>query len=161
MGYSTDFTGRIEIEPPLNEAERDYLHLFSATRHMHREKGPFFVDGKFGHGSEEDVINCNTPPPDQPDLWCNFEPTVDGTALIWNESEKTTCATEWIRYLITRFLEKDAVASGQNLPEFEHFQFNHILNGELEAQGEESSDFWKVVVKDNVVSRKKGVRHYE
>lgn len=161
MGYSTDFTGEIKIEPPLNEAERDYLQMFAATRHMHRSKGPFYVDGKYGYGTKEDVVNCNTPPPDQPDLWCQFEPNVEGTALIWNGAEKTTCAVEWIQYIITRFLEKDAVAAGQGIPEFEHFQFNHVLNGEMEAQGEIASDFWKLIVKDNIVSKKKGVRRYE
>ncbi len=161
MGYSTDFTGQIKIDPPLNEAERNYLQLFATTRHMHRGKGPFFVDGKMGDCNDEDVINQNVPSPGQPSLYCDFEPTVDGTALEWTGSEKTQCAVEWIRYLITRFLEKDAVVSGQNLPEFEHFQFNHILNGELEAQGEQPSDFWKLLVKNNVVSKKKGKRRYE
>ena len=161
MGYSTDFSGKIMIDPPLNTVERDYLTLFSHTRHMHREKGPFYVDGLYEpEGMPPDVINYNSPPPGQPSLWCDFEPTVDGTAIEWNGSEKTQNAKEWIIYLITRFLEMDAVLSEQKLPEFSEFTFNHVLNGVLEAQGEEPSDRWKLIVKNNKVTVKKGKTVY-
>ncbi len=157
MGYCTDFEGKIMIDPPLNEVERDYLTLFAHTRHMHRAKGPFYVDGISSPVEENtDIIDYNAPPPGQPSLWCDFEPTVDGSALEWNGSEKTQCAKEWIEYLITRFLEMDAVLSEQSLPEFAGFKFNHILNGTLEAQGEEPSDRWKLIVKNNKVTIKKG-----
>jgi hypothetical protein len=115
---------------------------------------------KKASGDDEDVIDCNTPCPGQPSLYCDFEPTVDGKAIEWNGAEKTQCAKEWITYLITRFLEADAVVAGQDLPEFEGFQFNHVLNGELLAEGEERSDRWKLIVKDNKVSVKKGKTVY-
>ena len=31
MGFSTDFVGHIDIEPPLNDAEIAYLAAFSAV----------------------------------------------------------------------------------------------------------------------------------
>lgn len=146
MGYSTSFTGRIEIEPPLNQSEIDYLTRFSDTRRMHRVQGPFYIIG-----DEVGVFNANKPPPGQPHLWCDFYPTEDGTALIWNESEGTRCATAWIQYLITRFLMKGAVTqdSTQYFDLFKNFQYNHILNGVLEAQGDWPKDRWKLIVKDN------------
>lgn len=160
MGYSTDFTGRIEIDPPLNQAEIDYLTKFSYTRHMHRELGPFLVyETPFEDPNDEkDVIDYNTPPPGQPSLWCNFEPTIDGTAIVWDESEKTKEATKWIDYIITRFLMDGAVVQGQDalLHLFKNFQFNHVCNGELIAQGEDPDDKWKIVVKNNIVKKIKG-----
>ena len=160
MGYSTDFDGRIKINPPLNQAEIDYLNAFSRTRRMHREQGPFYVDfegtRKGGYSEDEDgVINYNTPPPGQPSLWCNFEPTVDGTAIVWNQSEKTYEAKAWIEYIITRFLSPEAVTKEQNIEYIKDFQYNHICNGEFLAQGEDIRDRWLMVVKNNKVSTKK------
>lgn len=160
MGYSTEFKGRIEINPPLNQAEIDYLTKFSHTRHMHRELGPFLVYDKpdIDPNNEEDVFNCNTPPPGQPGLWCDFEPTPDGTSLVWNGNEKTYEATRWIDYIITRFLMDGAVVQGQDdlLHLFKDFQFNHVCNGELIAHGEDPDDKWKLFIKNNIVKKIKG-----
>lgn len=172
MGYSTDFdspdfTGRIEINPPLNQAEINYLTKFSRTRHMHRELGPFLVyETPFKDpNNEKDVINYNIPPPGQPSLWCNFEPTTDGTAIrsntiavMWDLSEKIKEASKWIDYIITRFLMDGAVVQGQDalLHLFKDFQFNHVCNGELILQGKNPNDKWKLVVKNNIVKKIKG-----
>lgn len=156
MGYSTDFEGRIEITPPLNPAEIKYLTAFSKTRHMDRKQGEYFVDFENGYNTTEiGVYNCNQPPPGQPELWCNFVPTKDGTAIVWNECEKTYGAKEWIRYIINHFLKPSASASKSKLPYFTEFTFNHICNGELIAQGERLLDRWLLIIKDNVVSTKK------
>lgn len=156
MGYSTDFAGRIEIDPPLNQSEIDYLTKFSRSRHMKRTQGPYFVDGNPSNPTETGVIEYNTPPKDQPSLWCNFEPTEDGTAIVWNESEKTYKGDEWIKYLINHFLKPKAKTHNVESPNFKGFTFNHVCNGELIAQGEDPDDRWKIVVKDNVVKIKRG-----
>ena len=36
MGFSTDFVGHIDIEPPLNDSEIVYLSAFSASRRYDR-----------------------------------------------------------------------------------------------------------------------------
>lgn len=163
MGYNTDFEGRINIEPPLNQAEIDYLKTFSRTRRMHREQGPFYVDfdtvRNVGFSQNEDgVFNANVPPPGQPSLWCNFEPNEEGTAIVWNEAEKTyeaKKAKKWIEYIITRFLSSTAITKGQGLELFKDFQHNHVCNGELLAQGESIHDRWVLVVKNNKVTTRK------
>lgn len=157
MGYSTDFTGRIEIDPPLNQSEINYLTKFSYTRRMKRTQGPYFVAVDVdGAEDEKGVINFNEPPKPQPSLWCNFEPTEDGTALVWNESEKTQCGKEWIQYLIDYFLQANDHLVADACTYFKDFTFNHVCNGELIAQGEDPDDIWKIVVKDNVVTVKRG-----
>lgn len=156
MGYSTDFDGFINVEPPLNAAEIRYLQAFSETRHMHREQGPFYVE--FNHSfetSEQGVFNCNTPPPDQPGLWCDIEPSLDGKKLIWTGSEKTYELDKWVQYLIDCFLKPKALASEFDLEYFKDFTFDHVCKGEMLAQGEDMRDRWLLKVVNNKVTKKK------
>lgn len=157
MGYDTTFDGSIRIEPPLNASEISFLTDFAESRRMHRTKGPLFVGGGGFHGqdNEADVLNNNRPDPDQPGLWCQWVPTDDGTALEWDGGEKFYESPQWMKYIIEKLLAPSAqgyVARHVNEdPRLLHFTFNHVLNGEIEAQGEESNDRWWLVVKDNVV----------
>ncbi|GAA2798879.1 hypothetical protein GCM10010441_24880 [Kitasatospora paracochleata] len=152
MGYTTTFTGRIAVEPPLNEQEMAYLRKFAGTRRMNRDNGPYYVDGtgSAGQGRDADIREFNKPPTGQPGLWCRWEPTDDGAAIEWNGSEKFYAAPEWMAYLVDHFLKPDAQAQGE--PGFEHFTFDHVLNGVIDAQGEESWDTWQLMVGDNTVS---------
>lgn len=153
MGYNTDYRGKIRIEPPLNEAEIDYLQKFSESRRMYRKNGPYFVDGSeaYGQGRDADIMAYNDPPPCQPGLWCKFIANDEGNALVWTGDEKTYDGEEWIRYLIDHFLKPDAEASKIQDDQFAEFTFNHICNGVMLAQGEETGDVWRLVVRNNVV----------
>lgn len=152
MGYTTDFDGQITVEPPLNAEEAHYLNLFAGTRRMKRGNGPYYVlgTGDFGQGSDPDIQSYNEPPEGQPGLWCQWVPTEDGTAIEWDGNEKFYHAAEWMQYLIDHFLKAGALAA-EALP---FLQANHVCNGEIYAQGEDPSDRWNLVVKDNVVSVK-------
>jgi len=162
MGYSTDFDSMIEIVPPLNQAEKNYLTKFCWTRHMKRQQGPYFVAPSIETCQDETgVINFNEPHDPQPSLWCNFEPTPDGTAIVWSGAEKTYEGDKWIKYLIDHFLKPNAKTANVESPHFADFTYDHVCNGELFAQGERSSDIWKIIVKDNVVKVKKGKITYK
>jgi hypothetical protein len=151
VGYTTDFSGQINIEPPLNQEEVAYLKKFNETRRMDRENGPYFVDGSgfMGQGHDADVRNHNSPPKGQPGLWCQWVPTEDGTAIEWDGGEKFYSSKEWMAYLIDHFLKPGALAKDA-LP---FLQANHVLNGVIKAQGEDMDDRWKLIVKDNIVMR--------
>lgn len=157
MGYTTDFSGRVEITPPLDKEEIKYLKKFGDTRRMNRTKGPYYVDNKgmAGQDHEADILDYNSPPPGQPGLWCQWVPTPDGKFIEWDGSEKFYNAPEWMTYIIDHFLKADPKAKGV----LKHLK-PHVLNGEIEAQGEDDNDRWKLVVKDNKVSVKKGVVSY-
>jgi len=150
MGYTTDFEGKITIEPPLNIKEFKYLETFASTRRMNRKNGPYYLGtGNFGQAREADIIDYNSPPDDQPGLWCQWVPTEDGEGLEWDGGEKFYNATEWMQYLIDHFLGDDPIAKKVDA-DFDFLQ-GHTLNGTIYAQGEEPGDIWKIVVKDNVV----------
>ncbi|MFE7485549.1 hypothetical protein [Streptomyces sp. NPDC057552] len=153
MGYTTEFTGHVTVSPPLSPAEIAYLDKFADTRRMARKLGPYFVDGTgpFGQGQDADIVNYNRPPEGQPGLWCNWEPTRDGTALKWNGVEKFYDADVWMAYLIDHFLQPGGKA--QEHPGFEDFTFDHVVNGEIKAQGEDPDDTWTLHVTSNAVTR--------
>lgn len=150
MGYTTDFSGDVAVVPPLNEAECAYLTKFAETRHMTRTKGPYYLGGP---RDEADVTDGNTPAPGQPELWCNWVPTEDGAAIEWSGAEKFYGATEWMRYLINHFLKPGAVASTSGDKQFAGFTFDHVVNGAIDAYGEDPNDRWRLRVKDNDVTR--------
>lgn len=150
MGYTTSFSGQITIVPALDADEIAFLQKFSETRRMCRKCGPYFVGGSgdFGQGRDPDVIDYNRPDPSQPGLWCQWRPTEDGSAIEWNEAEKFYDSAEWMKYLIVHFLKPGAEAVGK----VEVLKGGHVLNGVIEAQGEDSSDRWDLLVKDNKVT---------
>lgn len=160
MGYTTDFTGEVTVEPPLNEHEISFLTAFNKTRRMARARGPLFVkgsDGEWGRGQghDDDVLDFNEEPPDQPGLWCQWVPNDEGTTIKWDEGEKFYEADRWMAYIVYRLLAPSAKAYiAQHIGEDErlqHFTCDHSVNGTISAQGEDSDDRWDLVVKDNVV----------
>ncbi len=150
MGYNTEFSGSVKVEPPLNPEEIAFLNKFSQTRRMQRTRGPYFVDGQgfLGQGPDPDIENYNYPPEGQPGLWCHWAPSEDGATIRWDGSEKFYDSPEWMEYLLDHFLKPGALAKAQ-LP---FLQANHIVQGVIEAQGEDPDDHWELVVQDNVVS---------
>jgi hypothetical protein len=158
MGYTTEFYGRVDIDPPLGDPERDYLTRFAATRRMERKAGPYYVEGSGfrGHGHDSDVRDFSQPPRGQPGLWCQWVPSEDGAALKWDGGEKFYEADRWMAYLIDHFLRPAALASATDDPHFEFFTFDHNLNGEIEAQGEEYDDRWLLRVEHNRVTVLRG-----
>jgi len=167
MGYTTDFTGRFNLNKPLTPEHHAYLTQFSETRRMKRDasktrerpdpireavdlavgpEGAYFV-GETGYAGQDrgpDILDHNKPPKGQPGLWCKWAPTEDGAGIEWNGMEKFYDYTEWLAYLIDHFLEPAG----------------YVLNGEVEWQGEEPDDIGKLVVKDNQVSELAGRKVY-
>lgn len=158
MGYTTYFTGSIDVVPPLDKGEIEYLTKFSQSRRMKRTKGPYFVEGSGFRGQEHesDVTDHNTPPDGQPGLWCQWIPTEDGTQIVWDGGEKFYESHEWMKYLIEHFLKPGALAIGKVAA----ITGGHICNGEIEAQGEESDDKWMLVVENNAVYVRQGHVEY-
>ena len=111
MGYTTKFQGSFTITPSLTAQQVAVLTEFSETRHE---------DAEF------------------PSIWCDWCPSVNGTSLAWNQSEKTyeTCA--WIKYLIEHFFNP----------------WGCTLNGHVRWQGEVVGDAGIITVIDNVLTTK-------
>ena len=85
MGYTTDFSGSISIDPPLTLVEYNALVNFADERH----------EGK-----------------DYPSYYCQWIPTEDGTALEWDGGEKFYYPVQWMEYLIEHFLKDNHTLNG-------------------------------------------------
>lgn len=168
MGYRTDFSGSFKLDKSLTTEHAAYLKAFSWSRRMKRDaaktaersdivrkaaglgvgvEGGYFV-GESGFMGQDfgghDIIDVSQPPKGQPNLWCHWIPSEDGTAIEWDYGERFYDYTDWIAYLIHHFLEP----------------WGYVVNGEVEWQGEDPDDIGKIVVKNNMVSALAGRKVY-
>lgn len=164
MGYTTNFTGQLKFSTPLTKEQVSYIQAFNQTRRMKRNsdlaeqmpdpkrkaaKLPIGRDAQFFVGNETDmgqvmdssVVEYNSPPFGQPGLWCNWTVSNDGTALLWDESEKFYDYVEWLQYMIDHFFSP----------------WNTKLNGTIDWEGEDHSDTGTIKVVDSVISIDNGV----
>ena len=154
MGYTTDFSGRFELNKQLSPKMKQYLILFNETRRMQRNtdevfgvQGEFFVfgGGSFGQDREPNIVDYNEPPSTQPSLWNQWTPSHDGMAIEWDGGEKFYSYTEWLVYLIHKILAPNG----------------YVLNGVVEWQGEEVGDVGEIFVENNrvFIQEWKGQKH--
>ena len=144
MGYTTDFSGKFNLNKQLSDKMTHYLTLFNETRRMNRNtdevfgvQGEFFVfgGGSYGQDHETNVVNYNQNPSTQPSLWCQWTPTSDRMGIEWDGGEKFYNYTEWLVYLIHKILAPNG----------------YVLNGVVEWSGEETGDVGEITVEDNKV----------
>ena len=154
MGYTTDFSGRFELNKELSPKMEQYLKLFNETRRMKRNtdevfgiEGEFYVfgGGDFGQDREPNIVDYNEPPSTQPSLWNQWTPSHDRMAIEWDGAEKFYNYTEWLVYLIHKILAPNG----------------YVLNGVVEWQGEEVGDVGEIFVENNrvFIQEWKGQKH--
>ena len=159
MGYTTDFVGHIDIEPALNQDETEYLTAFSMSRRFARPEGPYAVPGNPMAALDEeresvDIDTYNRVATGQPQLWCQWVPCLGGCCLAFNGHEKFYEPIAWLRYLIQHFLKPGAVASKNGLPAFEHFTFDHRLDGLVVGCRRDTKKLFGIQVKGNRVTER-------
>lgn len=93
-----------------------------------------------GQRHDASVVEYNDSPTGQPGLWNHWIPNEEGTAIEWDGGEKFYEYIAWLEYIIKHFLKP----------------WGKTLNGEVEWEGEDSSDIGKIIVEDNVVTAKEG-----
>lgn len=166
MGYTTDFYGGLSFNKPVAPWLMDYINKFSDSRRMKRdpekikevypnwgdlcfngdlgEDGEYFIGSKgdyYSQNPDTSVVDYNSPPAEQPGLWCQWIVNEDGF-LVWDGGEKFYSYEEWLEYLIEHFFEP----------------LGYVLNGDIEWQGESFDDFGTIHVVDNVVNMQYGIR---
>jgi uncharacterized protein (TIGR02996 family) len=135
--YLTQFSGTRRMKRAAAKAARMPDPLREAVGLPLGKEAAYFVGGTGFHGQDDDdsVLDYNKPPRGQPGLWCRWQPSEDGTAIVWNGAEKFYYYVEWLEYLIKHFLAP----------------WGYILNGEMKWQGEDEEDQGTIVVKNNRV----------
>jgi hypothetical protein len=107
--------------------------------------------GYYGQAEGPDVLDCNVPPDGQPGFWCQWVPTDDGGAIEWSGGEKFYDSPEWMQYIIDHFIGSSPLAR-QADPEGFGFLQGHACKGEIQAEGEEAGDIWRLYVRNNKVT---------
>jgi hypothetical protein len=152
VGYPADLIGHIAVDPPLNQAEVEYLTAFSATRRWFRPGGPYVVLDRPEAAEPYDQLELfNTPSPGEPSLRCDWVPSCDGGCITFNGRENIDQPGPWLRYLIDHFLKPRALASKTCDPRFAAFTFDHVLDGVVAACRRDTARLWLIRVKDNRV----------
>jgi hypothetical protein len=160
MGYTTYFAGRFNLNKQLDDETFNLIDGLAKTRRMKRdinkleemgfskvetfgEEGEYFIknDDEFGQSYDESIIDYNSPPKTQPGLWLQWIPTEDKMGLEWDGNEKFYDSVEWIEYLINKILEPRG----------------YILNGIVNAQGEDMKDKYHINIINNKVYNKSGL----
>lgn len=144
MGYTTTFDGQFNLNKKLDQETHEFLVKFNQTRRVKRDvdpkygtEGEFYVDGSgdFGQAKEPNITDYNKPPSTQPGLWCQWVPTDEGDAIIWDGGEKFYNYVEWIEYIADKILKPRG----------------YSLSGEVRWTGEEFGDAGIIKIIDNKV----------
>ncbi len=107
--HDTVFLGRIEVRPPLNAAERDYLGELAGSNGTLRGTPT---------GRGDDNV---------PFAHLAWEPCAAGCCLTWSGQERTPNMQLSLRFLVEHLLKTGARAAGHK--RFEDFTCDHVLDG--------------------------------
>jgi hypothetical protein len=159
MGYTTDFYGNFTIDRPLDDETYELIKGICSTRRMKRKvdvlislglgkekelgvEGEFYYPkgGRMDDGPSETVENYNSPPSTQPGLWCDWEISENRSEIKWSGMEKFYNANEWMVYLIEKILAPKG----------------YVVNGIVNAQGEDPVDQWHIRIINNLVMSQEG-----
>lgn len=158
MGYHTNFNGKITSCQTFDKETIEYLKGISSTRRVKRstkilakrlgiseekciklygkEAKNYFDDkGYMGQIHTIDITNYNSPPDNQPSLWCDWTVGKDNKSIISKNTEKAHEYIEWMEYIL-----KELSLRG------------YTLNGSISWHGEDSEDNGSLHVDDNTLT---------
>lgn len=141
MGYTTDFTGRFDLNKVLDAETLALLKGLNETRRMKRNIDGYGIEGEFYFKDEvTGVVDHNRPPRSQPGLWCGWMPTSDAKGIEWDGGEKFYEYVEWLQYLVDKVLAPNG----------------YKLTGVVAWRGENSDDLGAIYVKNNKIEALRG-----
>lgn len=148
MGYNIDYSGHIEVSPPLNEAEVSYLNDFSDAIHT---KSTHRILELNQPGSLR-LVDTDHPPRLMPGIQCNWSASSDGATLSPRDGEKIHDHDRWLAFIITHLFNPTNPRSLINAhrdddPRLAEF-VDHNFFGEIHARGEHVHDIWAIRVGD-------------
>lgn len=160
MGYITKFTGHFTLNPVLTKTQVQYLLKFSNTKHIKHDpielqrkyQGSFSLNGNYGIDGEffvgpipKETIDLHPPhhlpiqqvqsPSTQPNYWCHWVVSSDGSSLMWDGRENFYDYVAWLKYLISKFFNP----------------WNIKLTGSIKYQGQYHNDKGIISIINNEV----------
>jgi hypothetical protein len=117
MGYNTNFSGQFDLDKPLTPEHKAFLNQIAGECEKMEPPAGSIIDDN------------------EPDSYCDWVPTEDGTGIEWNGAEKFSNYVDWIEYLVSHFLQP----------------WGYVLNGQVDWIGDASDDRGMIYIKDNKV----------
>jgi len=126
MGFSTIYLRPFHFDRPLAPEHAKELLDFSETEHEDADGNPG------GNGKPETY-------------YCQWIPTADGTGLEWDKNEKFYFGTDWLVYLIDRFIKPwGYTLNGESPWYIDDFQAAGILRVTDNVVSEESAEIGQI-----------------
>ncbi len=138
-------SGELILNKPLDIVTFKFLQQLSNTPRL-----ALNVDAKYGVEGEFYTVPAlhYTPsansPRTQPDLRCNWKPSVDGKFIRWNGHEDFEHPVEWIEWIISKVLSPRG----------------YIVNGHINYKYDDSVRVYQLSVVNNVVNGKRLITDY-
>lgn len=153
MGDTTDYLGHLDISPPLNDTEVQYVAAFGTMRHFDRGGSPYDVPGnpRAPDNAGVSLERYNAVQAGKPALHCGWAVCGQGCCLSHDGVEKFNNPQPWLAYLIDHLLKPDALASTQEHPQLAGFTFDHHLDGTIVGCRRNVRELFALVVDDNVI----------
>ena len=129
--HDTAFLGRIEVRPPLNEAERDFLVDLARSSSTLRGTPT---------GRGDDSV---------PFVYLAWEPCEKGCCLTWSGKERSRTMQLSLRFVVDHLLGQGAKASGHK--SFAAFTCDHVLNGTVVGRRYDDERVYVAEVTGNTV----------
>lgn len=155
MSYGYAFFGHFNFDKPLERHHIAYVKKFSNTRRVKRNSKkvkslpdrkrekvglPIGKEGGYYVGGSEDVgvLDHNTPPSNQPGLWCDWRVSKHGTRLDCDDADKFYNYSRWLKYLIKHFFAP----------------WGYVLNGKVKVLENDNENLYmrEITIRDNCVS---------
>jgi hypothetical protein len=154
MGLHTTYLGRARITPALSADEVEFVRAFNHTRHC-GDRGPLDV---VLHPADDapagDVEGYNRGSRGMPGLWCPWTACGQGCCLHWDGAEKPYSPEQWLRYVIDTFLRPGAALADNPAARRLGLTFDHVLEGVIVGERQETTELFALEVRDNVVTRR-------
>lgn len=127
------FFGRIEVRPPLNEAERAYLFELAESNSTLRGTPT-------GRGDK-----------DVPFAHLAWESCAAGCCLTWSAQERSQDLVSSLRFVVDHLLKPDAKAATHR--RFRDFTCDHVLDGVVTGKGSDGRVYVVEVIANRVMGR--------
>ena len=177
MGYTTDFSGSLEIKRPLTQKQVEYINRLASTRRMKRDVNKLMeiYKGKHGNPFAKDKTNAHEVYGYEGEFFAREDgqcgQSNDDSILEYNSPAGQVGFRQgqvdrgqpglWCQWNISedgKYLEHDGGEKFYNYVEWLKYlikmffiPWGRKLNGEIEWFGEDREDIGKIVVKNNEV----------
>lgn len=166
MGYSTEYLGRLDVRPRLNDAEIEWLRCYARTHRPFHPDDPYAVPMNPSaeyrdHPDVQPLPGGGAVLPNRPVQGldrCDWVPCLDGCCLSWHKVEKSNSAVRELGYLIDHFLRPGAHAAADGRADFAAFTFDHIVSGVIAAERNDTRELFLIVAEDNRIETRTLVR---